>query len=159
MILPSSQGPRVALIVWALTLTSTLTYPPHHSLCLTPPHPPPPFCFLCFCLALITVFLPMTTNSLPLARLLPSLPASFPISRQRWSRVMEMSHMVLWFLAVRWQPVPSRVVFDSHWSCLGTVCLFSGLARPAQPASPHDDHWLTYCTTCLVLSDWLTSAP
>lgn len=148
-----SQGLRVALIVLVLTLTSRLIYPPHHSVC--------PLHLLLLSLFLSCPahrFLPMSTNSFPLTRLLPSFPISFPISKQRWSRVMEMSHVVLWFLAVWWQPVPSPVLFDSHWSCLAAACLFSGLAGPAQPASPYDDHWLTYSTTCLVLSDWLTSA-
>lgn len=74
-------------------------------------------------------------------------------------RVMEMSHMVLWFLVVWWQPVLGPVLRDSRSSCLGAACLFSGLAGPAQPVSLHDDHWLTYSTTCLVLSGRLTSAP
>lgn len=56
---------------------------------------------------------------------------------------MEMSHVVRWFLVVLWQPVLAPVLGDSHSSCLGAACLFFGLAGPAQPVSPHDDHWLT----------------
>lgn len=62
------------------------------------------------------------------------------------------------FLVVWWQPVLGPVLSDSCLSCLGAACLFSVLAGPAQPVSPHDDHWLTYGTTCLVLSCRLTSA-
>lgn len=38
---------------------------------------------------------------------------------------MEMSHMLLWFLAAWWQPVLGPVLSDSHWSCLGAAFLFS----------------------------------
>lgn len=67
----------------------------------------------------------------------------FPISRQRWSRVMEMSHMLLWFLVVWWQSVLNPVLCDSDNNCLRAASLYCGLAGPAQPVNLHDDHWLT----------------
>ena len=106
--------------------------------------------FLCLLLSCL-FFFPQQTIFLPLSCYPCFLPFLYP------SRVMEMSHTVLWFLAV-WWPVLDVFLTDSHWSCLGAACFFSGLAGPAQPVSPHDDHWLTYSITCLVLSGQLTSS-
>ena len=83
MILACSQGLRGALIVWALTLTSTLTYPPHHSLRL-----PLTLLSLCFLLPCSPAFFLLSQQTLFFS--LPSFPISFPISRQRQSGVMEM---------------------------------------------------------------------
>lgn len=45
-------------------------------------------------------------------------------------------------VCVWWQPVLSwvPVLGDGRWSCLRAARLFCGLAGPAQPVSPHDDH-------------------
>lgn len=66
MILECSQSLRGCLIVWALTLASTLTHLPRHC-------PSPPLSFVCL-LACSPGFLPQSP-----------FPISFPISRQLWN--------------------------------------------------------------------------
>lgn len=59
-----------------------------------------------------------------------------------------------------WRSSLSGVLFSV--TVARAVCeaarLFPVLAGPAQPVSPHDDHWLTHGTTCLTLSRRLASA-
>lgn len=153
MILPCSQGLRVVLIVFIVfNIQINLST---SSLSLSAPCTS--FYFLCF--LLVILILCQQTLFLSLSFFPHFLSPSLSPGNAMEQSDGDASRGAVVFLAVWWQPVPSSVLLDSHWSCLAAACLFSGLAGPAQPASPHDDHWLTYSTTCLVLSDWLTSAP
>lgn len=169
MILACSQGLRGALIVWALTLTSTLTYPPHHSLCL--PLTPPSSVSL---LPMLTRFLPQSTNSLPLtppppltsyllpylqataaqsdgesdgdeshgAMVLSGVVAACPGSCPQWQS-LELSGSCLPFL---WPGWPSSACQPPWWSLADIQYNLLGAVRPTH-ISP-----LTSLPRCLLQS-------
>lgn len=169
MILACSQGPRGVLIVWALTLTSTLTYLPHHSLCLPLT---PSLCFVSL-LPCSPGFLPQSTNTLPLAPLLflllPYLQATMeqadgesdgdeshgavgfffsgvvaacPGSCSQW-QLLELSGSCLPFLRPGW---PSSACQPPWWSLADIRCNLLGAVMLA-----HISH-LTSLQCCLLKS-------
>lgn len=108
MILACSRGPRGAGIVWTLTLTWTLTCPPHRSLSAACPF----LGFFRFSFALLTYFV----SFLKVKTLLFSFTyyPCFPFSVQWWGERWRWVTFCCGFLAVWWQPVLSPVHSDSH---------------------------------------------
>lgn len=137
MILACSQGLRGILIVWALTLPSTLTHLPHHALCL----PLNPSLCSVSLLPCSLGFLPQSTTTFPLTPLLSYL-LLYLQATMKQSDVVEWWRWVTWhfgfFLVVWWQPVLGPVLSDSCLSCLGAACLF---LRPGWPSSACQPPW------------------